>query len=110
MINLFKYKYQVFSSVFMIFIILSFFNFGIAYLPSALKSVDLHESGKFQHQLAVDLDKNINIQWQKHGYPLVGSLTYSVKEIVYPGNFYLQSRMVKDKLKLPMVKKSSHSC
>ncbi|XP_015990362.2 NXPE family member 4-like isoform X1 [Rousettus aegyptiacus] len=49
----------------------------------ALKSVDLHESGKFQHQLAVDLDKNINIQWQKHGYPLVGSLTYSVKEIEY---------------------------
>ncbi|XP_041627572.1 NXPE family member 4 isoform X2 [Vulpes vulpes] len=50
---------------------------------NTLKSVDLHESGKFQHQLAVDLDKNINIQWQKHGYPLIGSLTYSVKEIEY---------------------------
>ncbi|XP_012514637.1 PREDICTED: NXPE family member 4 isoform X2 [Propithecus coquereli] len=48
-----------------------------------LKSVDLHESGKLQHQLAVDLDRNINIQWQKHGYPLIGSLTYSVKEIEY---------------------------
>ncbi|KAJ8780092.1 hypothetical protein J1605_011887 [Eschrichtius robustus] len=50
---------------------------------SALKSVDLHEFGKFQNQFAVDLDKNINIQWQKHGYPLIGSLTYSVKEIEY---------------------------
>ncbi|XP_008057195.1 NXPE family member 4 isoform X2 [Carlito syrichta] len=48
---------------------------------NTLKSVDLHESGKLQHQLAVDLDSNINIQWQKHGYPLIGSLTYSVKEI-----------------------------
>uniref|UniRef100_A0A8C0XC86 NXPE C-terminal domain-containing protein n=1 Tax=Castor canadensis TaxID=51338 RepID=A0A8C0XC86_CASCN len=43
------------------------------------KSVDLHESGKLRHQLAVDLDRNINIQWQKHGYPLIGSLHYSVK-------------------------------
>ncbi|XP_029062710.1 NXPE family member 4-like isoform X2 [Monodon monoceros] len=48
-----------------------------------LKSVDLHESGKFQKQFAVDLDKNIKIQWQKHSYPLVASLTYSVKEIEY---------------------------
>ncbi|XP_073913568.1 NXPE family member 4 isoform X2 [Castor canadensis] len=46
---------------------------------NALKSVDLHESGKLRHQLAVDLDRNINIQWQKHGYPLIGSLHYSVK-------------------------------
>ncbi|KAM5227023.1 NXPE family member 4-like [Hipposideros larvatus] len=48
-----------------------------------LKSVDLHESGKFQHQLAVDLDKNIIIHWQKHGYPWVSLMTYSVKEIEY---------------------------
>ncbi|KAM7337658.1 hypothetical protein ACRRTK_003777 [Alexandromys fortis] len=47
----------------------------------ALRSVDLHETGKLQHQLAVDLDEKINIQWQKHGYPLIGSLVYSVKEI-----------------------------
>ncbi|XP_057605761.1 NXPE family member 4 [Hippopotamus amphibius kiboko] len=50
---------------------------------NTLKSVDLHEFGKFQNQLAVDLDKNINIQWKKHAYPLIGSLTYSVKEIEY---------------------------
>ncbi|KAM5245989.1 NXPE family member 4 [Ctenodactylus gundi] len=50
---------------------------------NTLKSVDLHESGKLQHQLAVDLDRNIHIQWQKHGYPLIGSLVYSVKEIEY---------------------------
>ncbi|XP_053451948.1 NXPE family member 4-like [Nycticebus coucang] len=48
-----------------------------------LKPVDLHESGKLKHQLAVDLDRNIIIQWQKHGYPLIGSVTYSVKEIEY---------------------------
>ncbi|XP_008259333.2 NXPE family member 4 [Oryctolagus cuniculus] len=48
-----------------------------------LKPVDLHETGKLQHQLAVDLDRNINIQWQKHGYPLIGSISYSVKEIEY---------------------------
>nr|XP_015097700.2 NXPE family member 4 isoform X2 [Vicugna pacos] len=50
---------------------------------NTLKSVDLHETGKFQHQFGVDLDKNIKIQWQKHGYPLVGSLNFSVKEIEY---------------------------
>ncbi|XP_013011136.2 NXPE family member 4 isoform X1 [Cavia porcellus] len=48
-----------------------------------LRLVDLHESGKLQHQLAVDLDRNINIQWQKHAFPLIGSLVYSVKEIEY---------------------------
>uniref|UniRef100_A0A8C0WU24 NXPE C-terminal domain-containing protein n=1 Tax=Castor canadensis TaxID=51338 RepID=A0A8C0WU24_CASCN len=46
-----------------------------------LKSVDLHESGKLQHLFAVDLDKNINIQWQKHGYPLITAIHYSVKEM-----------------------------
>nr|XP_044608940.1 NXPE family member 4 isoform X4 [Equus asinus] len=50
---------------------------------NTLKSVDLHELGKFQNLLAVDLDKNINIKWQKHGYPLIGSLIYSVKDIEY---------------------------
>lgn len=43
--------------------------------------MDLHETGRLQHQLAVDLDEKINIQWQKHGFPLIGSLVYSVKEI-----------------------------
>ncbi|MBZ3876769.1 NXPE family member 4, partial [Sciurus carolinensis] len=50
---------------------------------NTLKSVDLHDYGKLQHQLAVDLDRNINIQWQKHGYPLIGSSAYSVKDIEY---------------------------
>ncbi|XP_027622811.1 NXPE family member 4 isoform X2 [Tupaia chinensis] len=50
---------------------------------NTLKSVDLHESGKFENELAVDLDKNINIWWQKHSYPLIGSYTYSIKEIEY---------------------------
>ncbi|GAB1294168.1 NXPE family member 4 [Apodemus speciosus] len=49
---------------------------------NTLVSVDLHRDwGKSQHQLAVDLDEKISIQWQKHGYPLIGSLVYSVKEI-----------------------------
>lgn len=52
-------------------------------MSSALRSVDLHQYGKLQHQLAVDLDRNIHIQWQKHGYPLIGSATYSVKDIEY---------------------------
>ncbi|XP_076432352.1 NXPE family member 4-like [Peromyscus maniculatus bairdii] len=50
---------------------------------NTLRSVDLHETGKLQHQLAVDLDENINIQWKKHGYPFIGSLVYSVKEMEY---------------------------
>ncbi|XP_004636609.1 NXPE family member 4 [Octodon degus] len=50
---------------------------------NTLKSVDLHEYGKLQRQFAVDLDRNINIQWQKHAYPLIGSMVYSVKEIEY---------------------------
>ncbi|XP_037361211.1 NXPE family member 4-like [Talpa occidentalis] len=48
-----------------------------------LRLVDLHESGKLKHQLAVDLDNNIHIQWQKHSYPLIGSMAYSVKEMEY---------------------------
>uniref|UniRef100_A0A8D2IFF8 NXPE C-terminal domain-containing protein n=1 Tax=Urocitellus parryii TaxID=9999 RepID=A0A8D2IFF8_UROPR len=50
---------------------------------NTLKSMDLHGYGKLQNQLAVDLDRNINIQWQKHAYPLIGSSIYSVKEIEY---------------------------
>ncbi|KAM4848962.1 NXPE family member 4-like isoform 1-T1 [Urocitellus parryii] len=50
---------------------------------NTLKSVNLHEHGKMQSELVVDLDRNINIQWQKHAYPLVGSSTYSVKDIEY---------------------------
>nr|XP_045002339.1 NXPE family member 4 isoform X1 [Jaculus jaculus]XP_045002340.1 NXPE family member 4 isoform X1 [Jaculus jaculus]XP_045002341.1 NXPE family member 4 isoform X1 [Jaculus jaculus]XP_045002342.1 NXPE family member 4 isoform X1 [Jaculus jaculus]XP_045002343.1 NXPE family member 4 isoform X1 [Jaculus jaculus]XP_045002344.1 NXPE family member 4 isoform X1 [Jaculus jaculus]XP_045002345.1 NXPE family member 4 isoform X1 [Jaculus jaculus]XP_045002346.1 NXPE family member 4 isoform X1 [Jaculus jacu len=48
---------------------------------STLRPVDLQETGKLQHQLFVDLDGELNIQWQKHSYPLIGSLVYSVKEI-----------------------------
>ncbi|XP_036032548.1 NXPE family member 4-like, partial [Onychomys torridus] len=48
-----------------------------------LRSVDLHETGKLQHQLAVDLEDKINIQWKKHGYPFIGSFVYSVKEMEY---------------------------
>nr|XP_020845483.1 NXPE family member 4-like [Phascolarctos cinereus] len=48
-----------------------------------LKSVDLHGFGKLRHQLAVDLERKIYIQWQRHGYPLVGSSSYSAKENEY---------------------------
>ncbi|XP_074072826.1 NXPE family member 4 isoform X2 [Macrotis lagotis] len=48
-----------------------------------LKSVDLHGFGKLRRQLAVDLERNIFIQWQRHGYPLVGSNSYSAKENEY---------------------------
>lgn len=52
-------------------------------MSSALRLVDLHQYGKLQNQLAVNLDTHINIQWQKHAFPLIGSLVYSVKEIEY---------------------------
>ncbi|XP_072467142.1 NXPE family member 4-like isoform X2 [Notamacropus eugenii] len=48
-----------------------------------LKSVDLHGFGKLRRQLLVDLERKIYIQWQRHGYPLVGSISYSAKENEY---------------------------
>ncbi|XP_036603442.1 NXPE family member 4-like [Trichosurus vulpecula] len=48
-----------------------------------LTSVDLHGFGKLGHQMAVDLKRKISIQWQRHGYPLVGSSSYSAKENEY---------------------------
>ncbi|XP_028720667.2 NXPE family member 4-like [Peromyscus leucopus] len=50
---------------------------------NTLRSVDLHETGKLQQQLVVDLDENIKIQWTKHSYPFITSLAYSVKEMEY---------------------------
>ncbi|XP_043849623.1 NXPE family member 4-like [Dromiciops gliroides] len=49
-----------------------------------LKSIDLHGFGILRHQLVVDLERNIYIQWQRHGYPCVSSHKYSAK-----GNEYL---------------------
>ncbi|KAM9035765.1 NXPE family member 4 [Sarcophilus harrisii] len=48
-----------------------------------LKSVDLHGFGKLRRQLVVDLERKIYIQWQRHGYPLIGSSSYSAKENEY---------------------------
>ncbi|XP_016288704.2 NXPE family member 4 [Monodelphis domestica] len=48
-----------------------------------LKSIDLHGFGNLRRQLVVDLERKIYIQWQKHGYPLVGSNSYSAKENEY---------------------------
>lgn len=52
-------------------------------MSSALRLVDLHQYGKLQNQLAVNLDTHINIQWQKHAFPLIGSLVYPVREVQY---------------------------
>ncbi|XP_051842973.1 NXPE family member 4-like [Antechinus flavipes] len=48
-----------------------------------LKSVDLHGFGNLRRQLVVDLERKIYIQWQRHGYPLIGSNSYSAKENEY---------------------------
>ncbi|XP_043849624.1 LOW QUALITY PROTEIN: NXPE family member 4-like, partial [Dromiciops gliroides] len=48
-----------------------------------LKSVDLHGFGNLRHQLVVDLERKISIQWQRHGYPLIGSSVYSAKNNEY---------------------------
>ncbi|XP_072467150.1 NXPE family member 4-like [Notamacropus eugenii] len=48
-----------------------------------LKSIDLHGFGILHRQLVVDLENKIYIQWQRHGYPLVGSYNYSAKENEY---------------------------
>ncbi|KAM9035766.1 NXPE family member 4-like isoform 2-T2 [Sarcophilus harrisii] len=50
---------------------------------NTLKSVDLHGFGKLRRQLVVDLERKIYIQWQRHGYPLIGSSSYSAKENEY---------------------------
>ncbi|XP_069470622.1 NXPE family member 1-like [Ambystoma mexicanum] len=48
-----------------------------------LKSFDLHESAPHGSLLAVDMEKNLRIQWKKHGHPFVTVSRYTVKNHRY---------------------------
>uniref|UniRef100_A0ACB8EYV4 Uncharacterized protein n=1 Tax=Sphaerodactylus townsendi TaxID=933632 RepID=A0ACB8EYV4_9SAUR len=47
---------------------------------STLKLFDMHVFGKIQNLFAVDMTRNIQIQWKKHGHPFIGSSIYTVKD------------------------------
>ncbi|KAJ1189554.1 hypothetical protein NDU88_006298 [Pleurodeles waltl] len=58
----------------------------IEYFGSIMKSLkffDLHESGPHQSLMALDMDRNIKIQWKKHGHPFVTVSWYTVKNHAY---------------------------
>ncbi|XP_048368785.1 NXPE family member 4-like [Sphaerodactylus townsendi] len=48
-----------------------------------LKLFDMHVFGKIQNLFAVDMTRNIQIQWKKHGHPFIGSSIYTVKDHRY---------------------------
>ncbi|XP_069081039.1 NXPE family member 4-like isoform X2 [Pleurodeles waltl] len=50
---------------------------------NSLKFFDLHESGPHQSLMALDMDRNIKIQWKKHGHPFVTVSWYTVKNHAY---------------------------
>ncbi|KAL8173522.1 UNVERIFIED_CONTAM: hypothetical protein K2H54_004842 [Gekko kuhli] len=51
--------------------------------PAALKLFDMHGFGVLQNLYAVDMDRNIQIQWKKHGHPIITVYEYSVKDHRY---------------------------
>ncbi|XP_078540006.1 NXPE family member 1-like [Lissotriton helveticus] len=58
----------------------------IEYFGSMMKSLqffDLHESGPHQSLLALDMGRNLKIQWKKHGHPFVTVSLYTVKNHAY---------------------------
>uniref|UniRef100_A0A6I8S591 Neurexophilin and PC-esterase domain family member 1 n=2 Tax=Xenopus tropicalis TaxID=8364 RepID=A0A6I8S591_XENTR len=53
------------------------------YFPSimnSLKFFDLHASGSFNTLLLLDMEKNVYIQWKKHGHPLLIAYAFTVKD------------------------------
>ncbi|XP_038610221.1 NXPE family member 4-like [Tachyglossus aculeatus] len=48
-----------------------------------LTPLSLHEFGKLQPLYALDLGRKIQVHWQRHSYPLIGSAIYSVKVNAY---------------------------
>ncbi|XP_007662078.2 NXPE family member 4-like isoform X2 [Ornithorhynchus anatinus] len=54
----------------------------VKHVPT-LKSVSLQGIGKLQPLLAVNLRRKIQVHWQRHGYPLIGSANYSAKVNTY---------------------------
>ncbi|XP_054853164.1 NXPE family member 4-like isoform X3 [Eublepharis macularius] len=50
---------------------------------STLKFFDLHGIGKLQNLLAVDMARNVQIQWKKHGHPIITAYDYTAKDHSY---------------------------
>ncbi|XP_062994970.1 NXPE family member 2-like isoform X2 [Elgaria multicarinata webbii] len=50
---------------------------------STLKHFDIHETGKLQNLLAVDTARDIQIQWKKHGHPIITDYNCTVKDHSY---------------------------
>ncbi|XP_069470611.1 NXPE family member 1-like [Ambystoma mexicanum] len=48
-----------------------------------LKYYNLHRTGLETKLLALDMEKNILLQWKRHGYPYIASQHYSVKDPDY---------------------------
>nr|XP_056716816.1 NXPE family member 4-like [Euleptes europaea] len=48
-----------------------------------LKRFDMHGHGKLQNLFAVDTARNIQIQWKKHGHPIITVYDYTVKDHRY---------------------------
>ncbi|XP_061448702.1 NXPE family member 4-like [Rhineura floridana] len=55
----------------------------IASRVRSFKYLDTHGAGKHQNLIAVDMTKNIQIQWKKHGHPLVTIIEYMVRDHSY---------------------------
>ncbi|CAH2219269.1 NXPE family member 1-like [Pelobates cultripes] len=49
----------------------------------SLKFFNLPGHGLHKRYLALDIDRNIYIQWKKHGHPFVSSVGYTVKDCAY---------------------------
>ncbi|XP_063284183.1 NXPE family member 2-like [Pelobates fuscus] len=49
----------------------------------SLKFFNLPGHGLHKRYLALDIDRNIYIQWKKHGHPFVSTVGYTVKDCAY---------------------------
>uniref|UniRef100_A0A670KN63 NXPE family member 2-like n=2 Tax=Podarcis muralis TaxID=64176 RepID=A0A670KN63_PODMU len=50
---------------------------------NTLKYLDSHGAGKHRNLIAVDMERNIQIQWKKHNHPLVTASEYMVRDHNY---------------------------
>ncbi|XP_040141179.2 NXPE family member 1 [Ictidomys tridecemlineatus] len=58
----------------------------IYYLPKVVKTLkyfDLHETGSFPKRLLLDAGRHTQIQWKKHGFPIITHNLYSVTDEAY---------------------------
>ncbi|KAM6432230.1 NXPE family member 4-like isoform 4-T4 [Liasis olivaceus] len=50
---------------------------------STLKYFDTHGTGNLQNLLAVDIARNVQVSWKKHGHPIITVHEYTVKDHSY---------------------------